>query len=301
MPLDFPSNPSDGQVYEDFYFDAATGAWNSNAGTRLPNIFKNVTYTTGDTYLIPLTAKGKLGQTANLQEWQSSDGTVLANIKSDGGVVAPSATLSTLSLSGRLAPESGGVPTGVVSQYVGSTAPTGYLLCQGQAISRSTYSALYAIIGNTYGAGDNATTFNLPDLRGRIPMGSGTGAGDGASGTGLPSGTALTARSAGQWGGKETHTLSTTEMPAHSHTQDPHSHSAGDNGHSHGGVPSLGTVSVPQGAYYGVLGSYGEKNTNTGYASVYVNNATATNQNTGGSGSHNNIQPYLVTNYIIKT
>jgi len=64
-----------------------------------------------------------------------------------------------------------GVPTGAVSAFAGSTAPTGWLLCSGQAVSRTTYAALFALIGTTYGVGDGSTTFNLPDLRGRVVAG----------------------------------------------------------------------------------------------------------------------------------
>lgn len=66
-------------------------------------------------------------------------------------------------------------PTGTIQMYAGSTAPSGWLICNGDAISRTTYSALFDVIGTTYGAGNGSTTFNLPDLRGRVPIGSGTG------------------------------------------------------------------------------------------------------------------------------
>jgi microcystin-dependent protein len=62
-------------------------------------------------------------------------------------------------------------PAGVLLPFAGSTAPTGWLLCAGQAISRATYAGLFAVIGTAYGAGDGTTTFNVPDLRGRIPAG----------------------------------------------------------------------------------------------------------------------------------
>jgi microcystin-dependent protein len=63
------------------------------------------------------------------------------------------------------------LPTGVVVPFAGATAPDGYLLCYGQAVSRSTYSDLFAAIGTTYSAGDGGTTFNVPDLRGRVAAG----------------------------------------------------------------------------------------------------------------------------------
>jgi hypothetical protein len=65
----------------------------------------------------------------------------------------------------------GGVPIGSVFDFAGTSAPTGYLLCFGQAINRTTYAALFAALGTTYGAGDGSTTFNVPDLRGRFTAG----------------------------------------------------------------------------------------------------------------------------------
>jgi len=66
------------------------------------------------------------------------------------------------------------VPTGSLFPYAGASSPTGYLLCDGSAVSRTTYSALFTAIGTAYGTGDGTTTFNLPDLRGRVPTGKGT-------------------------------------------------------------------------------------------------------------------------------
>lgn len=64
-----------------------------------------------------------------------------------------------------------GMPIGAVIQYAGSTAPTNWLICDGSAISRITYAELFSVIGTTYGAGDGSTTFNLPNLKGRVPVG----------------------------------------------------------------------------------------------------------------------------------
>lgn len=102
---------------------------------------------------------------------------------------------------------SSSLPTGALMPYAGSSAPTGYLLCDGSSVSSTTYLALHAVISNTYGGsaytGAGALNFNLPDLRGRLPMGAGTGTGLNASGTGAPSGTAQTARTRGQWLGRK--------------------------------------------------------------------------------------------------
>ena len=106
-------------------------------------------------------------------------------------------------------------PVGSILAYAGSSAPTGWLLCQGQAVSRSTYAALYAAIGTVYGTGDGSTTFNLPDLQGRTVIGSGSGSG-------------LTARTLAAKIGEETHTLTIAEIPAHGgHTTDSYAASGG--------------------------------------------------------------------------
>jgi microcystin-dependent protein len=149
------------------------------------------------------------------------------------------------------------MPTGTMVQYIADTAPTGWVLCDGSAISRTTYSTLFALIGTTYGAGNGSSTFNIPDLRGRVPMGVGTGAGDGSSGTGAPSGTALTVRARGAWGGGETHTLTSGELASHSHsagtlTIPTHTHDSGTlamASHTHSFTPA-GTVSSHTHTFY---------------------------------------------------
>ena len=65
-------------------------------------------------------------------------------------------------------------PVGSISLYAGSTAPTGWLICDGSAVSRITYADLYSVIGTTYGSGDGSTTFNVPNLKGRVPVGQDT-------------------------------------------------------------------------------------------------------------------------------
>lgn len=100
---------------------------------------------------------------------------------------------------------SGGIPIGSVQAFAGSEVPAKWLLCDGAAVSRTTYAALFAAIGTIYGAGDGITTFNLPDLRGRTVIGTGQGSG-------------LTNRPLGVSVGAETHTLSVAEMPSHTHT-----------------------------------------------------------------------------------
>ena len=76
------------------------------------------------------------------------------------------------------------VPTGVIFPYAGATAPDGYLMCDGTAVSRSTYATLFGVIGTSYGVGDGSTTFNVPDLRGRIGIGKDSGTFPTLGGTG---------------------------------------------------------------------------------------------------------------------
>ena len=115
---------------------------------------------------------------------------------------------------GALAPDGDGsaltgivaVPVGAMTMYAGASVPTGWLFCDAAAVSRTTYSALFAAVGTTYGVGDGATTFNVPDMRGRVPLGVGTGDAPDA-----------TAHALGSKAGAETHTLLIAEMPAHTH------------------------------------------------------------------------------------
>jgi microcystin-dependent protein len=191
------------------------------------------------------------------------------------------------------------IPAGVMHQYAGATAPSGYLLCDGSTVSRTTYAALFAVLSTTYGAGNGSTTFNLPDLRGRVPIGAGTGTGLNASGTGAPSGTAQTARTRGQWGGEETHLLTGAESGTSAHN-----HTASDSGHAHGPYPGYEGYWMEDSQSGAIIagGSTYKANslvpsTATGYANITVANSTAAN----ASSRHSVVQPFVVTNYIIKT
>jgi microcystin-dependent protein len=169
------------------------------------------------------------------------------------------------------------IPSGTITMYGGSVAPSGWLLCNGSAVSRTTYSALFAVLSTSFGTGDGSTTFNLPDLRGRVPVGLGQGSG-------------LTNRTIGSSGGAETHTLSQNEIPSHTHTlSDPgHRHSSNAGGDFiSGGIGTSANVSTGGGSY--VLSTQ----TTSSTTGISINS-------TGGGASHNNMQPFQVINFIIK-
>lgn len=186
------------------------------------------------------------------------------------------------------------IPPGSLMMYIAAAAPAGWLLCDGTAVSRSTYAALYAVIGTTYGAGDGVNTFNLPDSRGRAAIGNGTGPG-------------LTTRALGQTGGAETHTLITSEIPGHTHdgttsTNGSHSHTHNANASE----PGAGLVyrNSQNTRVNADSGQPNEINLDTAVAlSIDSNgshNHTFTTGSTGGSSAHNNMQPFFVVSYIIK-
>ena len=153
------------------------------------------------------------------------------------------------------------VITGTIFPYAGTSVPDGYLECDGTAVSRSTYAALFAVIGTTWGAGNGTTTFNLPDFTGRSILGAGSGSG-------------LTFRSVAEKGGTETHTLQESEMPAHTH------------------APLTGGTSFNVGWYMG-----GHEGDVGGSGATW----DATTGSTGGGQAHNNMMPFTATKILIKT
>lgn len=161
------------------------------------------------------------------------------------------------------------MPSGAMLQWPTATAPTGFLLCTGAAVSRTIYAALFAVIGTTFGAGDGTTTFNLPDFDNRLPIGAGDLYAVGATG-----------------GSKDaivvshTHTATVTD-PTHAHTY--------VNGNSYTGGPTSstgGSGAASPTTYTGASASTG----------ISVSNAT-----TGSSGTDANLPPYLSVYFIIKT
>jgi microcystin-dependent protein len=157
-----------------------------------------------------------------------------------------------------------------IKMFGGNFAPRGYALCSGQLLSIAQNTALFSLLGTTYG-GDGQTTFGLPDMRGRVPIGQGQGPG-------------LSSRVMGELAGSETVTLISSEMPAHTHT------------HSAGAVTGPGTQAGPAGAR--MAESTARDNV---YSTAAADTAMApdTIGISGGSQPHNNMQPYLCVNFII--
>lgn len=190
-------------------------------------------------------------------------------------------------------------PTGAITAYAGTTAPAGWLLCDGAAVSRTTYATLFGVIGTTFGVGDNVTTFNVPNLKGRVIVGRDAGQTE--------------FDVLGETGGAKAHTLTQSEMPshthvqdAHNHTQQSHNHTQQPHAHNYNG-PTFKTVVVQSGSGNSQMwGGADALNTTASTTAVNdattaVNNATtATNQNTGGGAAHNNLQPYMALSYCIK-
>jgi microcystin-dependent protein len=193
------------------------------------------------------------------------------------------------------------MPPGSMLEYGGSTAPDGFLLCNGAAVSRTTYSALFAALGTAYGAGDGSTTFNVPNKIDRVGVGAGSSYARGTAG-GAVSASTNAAGNHAHGGGVEYTVLTTDQIPSHSH-------GVSDPGHVHstlkgtsGGQPSFADTATG-----------GSSGNNTSFMDPALTNISI--QNTGANQGHTHtiytdglhthsvstIQPYLASNYIIKT
>jgi microcystin-dependent protein len=177
------------------------------------------------------------------------------------------------------------VPTGTVAPYAGSSEPTGWLFCYGQTISRTTYAALFAAIGTTYGAGDGSTTFALPDLRGRVIAGQDDMGGTSANRlTGLSGG--VDGDALGAAGGAETHILTEAQLAAHRHL------TVVD-------AVNTGVVLTASNSISRAKTSGGD--TNYSFEASTSEPTFGRTSVTGSGAAHNNVQPTIILNYIIKT
>lgn len=193
-------------------------------------------------------------------------------------------------------------PTGSVLDFAGGTAPAGWLLCYGQAVSRTEYAGLFATLGETYGSGDGSTTFNLPDYRGRVLVGKDNMGGSAAgrmTSVGLSVGDGNTL---GSNGGAQVHTLSSEQLPSHSHnsTQDTHNHTFS------GLVTTADASSSP--ANYLVANDTSSESSSFDVSYIAndthrhtINDSAQTGQTAQTRGqSHTNTQPSIIANKIIK-
>lgn len=162
------------------------------------------------------------------------------------------------------------LPVGTISYFPTASIPQGWLIANGDAVSRATYADLFAAIGTTYGAGNGTTTFNLPDGRGRSLIGAGQGPG-------------LTNRALAATGGAETHELTEAQMPLHGHPVRMNYVSGGSSQTSGGLIVNANSNSGTQPAYTG-------------------SPSNTQGQQIGGAGggqAHNNMQPFLSVNMCI--
>lgn len=201
---------------------------------------------------------------------------LVLNLKDDGkynfaeassiilsSIEVSSLVASSIELAGTALTVSPAIPVGSVQMYIASAAPDGWLVCSGQVVSQSTFTDLFALVGTKYDTGgEGGGNFRIPDMRAKFPLGM-FGAGTIVD---------LTNRDLAVSGGVETVTLDISEMPTHTHTVDGDSNSVADG-----------------------AGDY------AGYPKTSGGGALATSESTGSDQPHQNMSPFMVLNFIIKT
>lgn len=187
------------------------------------------------------------------------------------------------------------VPIGSMVDFAGTSVPNGWLLCYGQAVSRTTYADLFAVIGTTFGAGNGSTTFNVPDFRGRV----GAGKDDmGGTDSGLLSSVfGAAAKTLGGVLGAASHLLTTAQIPSHNHggstnSTGAHSHTIDPGWRTHGSG-GQGSITGWSDGDITISGTYNKTTNSTGSHSHTISSE-------GGDQAHPNAQPTLIVNKIIK-
>ena len=197
---------------------------------------------------------------------------------------------------------------GSIILYPKSIIPKDFLVCDGSAVSRDLYAALFNVIGTTYGSGDGSTTFNLPDFSGKIPLGVSVG------------------YNIGSTGGEASHALLSTEIAAHTHTIPGHTHNSGITAttpeftHSvgqpaynysklNGGANSGGSQSITYGFYNGMGNTNMTRSSDLSVADHVAAACTVSGgildaqafdtESTGFGDAHDNLMPYLTLTYLI--
>ena len=225
--FDFPSNPSNGQSYS---ANGITFVWNGSAWKRQTGATKGIKGEPGTSG--PTGAQGPqgpAGTTGPQGPPGPSGGQGSQGQKGDTGAQGtqgPTGPQGNTGPQGQKGDMGGGAPVGQIIAWSGAynSLPSGYLICDGSAISRTTYAALFAVVGTTHGSGNGSTTFNLPDLQSKFI----TGASSDPNNSGY---------SVGAEGGENFVTLTVNQMPAHTHSQQ------GGGTHDDGGPRVTGSTS----------------------------------------------------------
>lgn len=194
---------------------------------------------------------------------------------------------------------------GEIRMYGGTTAPSKWLLCQGQTVSRTTYAALFSAIGTAYGSGDGSTTFRIPDLRDRFPRGANGNLGTSGGST---SSTTSSAGAHTHGGSTGATALTVAQIPSHTHTgttstNGNHNHPITHGSSSAGGSPALGGGSA------GTDGTYSQTNFAGDHSHTFTTNATgegaAHTHSIGSDGAHTHTvtvdPPFVSVNFMIYT
>lgn len=238
---------------------------------------------------------------------------------------------SLFSSSATIDPSLGGAPSGVVLPYAGAAAPSGWMLCYGQAVSRTTYAALFTAIGTAYGVGDGSTTFNLPDLRGRVPGGkddmggsaagrlavtltgtrastingnitglsstAGLSIGMRAFGTGVGTNAVISAITSGTAVTLSANSTSTGSGTIRFAVVDGATLGAVGGDHVH----LLNINQMPAHTHTVTAASVGTGQSYANVGEANIGNTSLASDSAGGGQAHPNVQPTMVLNYIVKT
>jgi len=250
--------------------------------TKLNDIANNCTFTsaadTTDNSTLTLGSSKLKVKDAGITATQlATDSVITAKIQ-DGAVTA--AKLAQAAISAIM-------PTGSIIPFAGNgTPPAGWLFCDGGAQFRTDEPALFAAIGTTYGSG-TATQFNVPDLRGRVVAGRDDMGSFGTAGRLTTAGSGVNGTNLGGSGGLETHTLLTNQLASHSHF-----------GANFGGTGTAYLNAVDQ-----RIMTSGNDGGTASYSFFRTTDApnSATTSDSGGGAAHNNVQPTIILNYLIKT
>jgi microcystin-dependent protein len=262
-----------------------TGTLTGNRNVIIPSSPKNYTILNQTSGAFTITVKQAAGTGFALPATGPSIAVATSTtcIDAVGATLYTKTLLAATSVDAALGVLGNPAPTGVITEYGGSSAPTGWLLCDGAAVSRTTYANLFAVIGTTYGIGDNSTTFNVPDRRGRFGIGANVTFPRGSvGGTLTTDGTALTVG----------------QLPAHTHTG-----TTSTNGnHTHGFTYQFGGASAGNNLVNSAGTGGPQSLGGGGVQAAGDHNHTFTTDATGSGQVHTHTYtpPYIASNYIIK-